>query len=155
MQIHLLAIGQRMPGWIEEGFETYRKRLPKSAELLLREIPQGKRTTNADLEKIKSEEGQRMLDFIEPQDRVIALEIKGEAWSTEHLALELKKWQETGQRIVLLIGGPEGLSRAARARADLCWSLSPLTLPHPLVRILVAEQIYRAHSILTHHPYHR
>ena len=155
MQIHLLAVGQRMPGWVEEGFETYRKRLPKSSELILREIPQGKRTAHADLERIKNEEGQRMLDLIEPRDWVICLEVSGKALTTEGLALELEKWMRTGQRIMLLVGGPEGLSTAARARANQTLSLSTLTLPHPLVRIVVAEQIYRAHSILTHHPYHR
>lgn len=155
MQIHLLAIGHRMPEWVTKGYQEYAKRLPRECELILREIPPGKRGKNADLERIKEEEGERMLAMIQRDDHVIALEVEGKAWRTETLAAEMARWFTLGQRITLLVGGPEGLADACKARAHQTWSLSPLTLPHPLVRILLAEQLYRAHTILSHHPYHR
>ena len=155
MQIHLLAIGNRMPEWVTKGYQDYAKRLPRECELILREIPPGKRGKKADLERIKEEEGERMLAMIQRDDHVIALEVEGKAWRTETLAAEMARWLTLGQRITLLVGGPEGLADACKARAHQTWSLSPLTLPHPLVRILLAEQLYRAHTILSHHPYHR
>lgn len=155
MQIHLLAIGNRMPEWVTKGYQDYAKRLPRECELVLREIPPGKRGKNADLERIKEDEGERMLAMIQRDDHVIALEVEGKAWRTETLAAEMARWLTMGQRIILLVGGPEGLADACKARAHQTWSLSPLTLPHPLVRILLAEQLYRAQTILSHHPYHR
>ncbi len=155
MQIHLLAIGNRMPEWVTGGYRDYAKRLPRECELVLREIPPGKRGKNADLERIREEEGARMLALIQRNDHVIALEVAGTAWGTETLAGEMTKWLKSGQRIILLVGGPEGLAEACKARAHEAWSLSPLTLPHPLVRILLAEQLYRASTLLSHHPYHR
>ena len=155
MQIHLLAIGNRMPEWVTQGYQDYAKRLPRECELVLREIPPGKRGKNADLERIKEDEGERMLAMIQRDDHVIALEVEGKAWRTETLAAEMARWLTMGQRIILLVGGPEGLADACKTRAHQTWSLSPLTLPHPLVRILLAEQLYRAQTILSHHPYHR
>lgn len=155
MQIHLLAVGQKMPRWIEEGFETYRKRLPRSLELVLSEIPPGRRTPSSGPEKALQSEGDRMLERILPGDRVIALAIEGSRWSTETLSLEVARWMQEGQRILLLVGGPDGLDSRLLRRSDQHWSLSSLTLPHPLVRVLIAEQLYRAHTLLSHHPYHR
>jgi 23S rRNA (pseudouridine1915-N3)-methyltransferase len=155
MQIHLIAVGNKMPGWVTEGFEEYRKRLPRECELVLREVAPGKRGKNADLARIQEEEGERVLGLLDPDDRVIALEVGGKPWTTEALARELGGWMQDGRRVALLVGGPEGHSEAVRRRAPIHWSLSPLTLPHPLVRVLLAEQIYRAHSILKNHPYHR
>ena len=155
MQIHLMAVGNRMPGWVSEGFEEYRKRLPRECELVLREVAPGKRGKNADLIRIQEEEGERVLSLLEPDDRVIALEVGGKNWTTEQLAKELGQWMQDGRRVALLVGGPEGHPESVRKRAKVHWSLSPLTLPHPLVRVLIAEQLYRAHSILKNHPYHR
>ena len=155
MQIHLLAVGIRMPGWVTEGYRDYAKRLPRECELVLREIAPGKRGKNADLERIREEEGGRLLAALGRDDRVIALEVGGRAWNTEALAGQLRDWLQGGQRVSLLVGGPEGLADACRARAGEQWSLSPLTLPHPLVRVIVAEQPYRAWSLLNQHPYHR
>ena len=155
MQIHLMAVGNRMPGWVSEGFEEYRKRLPRECELVLRAVAPGKRGKNADLIRIQEEEGERVLSLLEPDDRVIALEVGGKNWTTEQLAKELGQWMQDGRRVALLVGGPEGHPESVRKRAKTHWSLSPLTLPHPLVRVLIAEQLYRAHSILKNHPYHR
>ncbi len=100
-------------------------------------------------------EKKKILAAVAPADKVIALDVRGKSWSTEQLAQQLKDWQMSGDNYSILIGGPDGLSPACLARADLCWSLSDLTLPHPLVRVLLAEQLYRAWTITVNHPYHR
>lgn len=144
-----------MPGWVSDGYAEYTRRLPADCALILHEISPGKRGKGADLERVRREEGQRMLAAIPRGARVIALEVGGRAWTTEQLATQLESWRGQGQDVALLVGGPEGLADACRARADLQWSLSPLTLPHPLVRVILAEQLYRAWSVLQGHPYHR
>ena len=155
MQIQLIAVGNRMPSWVTNGYQDYAKRLPRECELLLREIAPGKRGKNADIARIRDEEGERILAALGRDDRVIALEVGGKAWSTINLAEQLASWQRDGHRVSLLVGGPDGLADACRQRASHLWSLSPLTLPHPLVRVILAEQIYRAWSLLNRHPYHR
>ncbi len=155
MKIHLIAVGERMPGWVQQGYEEYARRLPRECALQLTEIAPGRRGKNADVVRAVRGEGQRMLAAIPKAAKVIALEIGGHSWSTEQLSQQLKKWLGAGSDIALLVGGPEGLSDEARAAASQQWSLSPLTLPHPLVRVIVAEQLYRAWSILNNHPYHR
>ncbi len=144
-----------MPKWVTEGFEEYRKRMPPELVLELVEIPLGKRGKNADLERAIRAEGQAMLEHIKKNDWVIALEVDGKAASTEKLASWLADWQMAGRDVCLLVGGPDGNAPECRARADAKWSLSALTLPHPLVRVLLAEQLYRAWSINANHPYHR
>lgn len=144
-----------MPAWINEGFTDYAKRLTGELSLELIELPAEKRGKNADLARIKQTEGDRLLAAIPKNCLIITLAIKGKNWSTEQLASQLTDWQRTGQPIAFLIGGPEGLSDACNQRADLAWSLSPLTFPHPLVRVILAEQLYRAWSITKNHPYHR
>ena len=155
MRIRLLTITHKLPAWIQEGYSEYAKRLPAACELQLVEIPAEKRTANADLKRITEREGEKMLAAIKPNHRVIALDVKGKLWSTEQLAEQMTLWQEKGQHIDLLVGGPEGLAPQCLQKADDKWSLSPLTFPHILVRLIVAEQIYRAWSILNQHPYHR
>ncbi len=155
MNIYLLAVGNKMPGWVAQGYNEYAKRLTADCRLKLIEIAAGKRGKNADLARIKQTEGKKILDTIPKGCLVIALELKGKAWSTEQLAQQMNGWLHGGQDVALLIGGPEGLSKDCINRADILWSLSPLTLPHPLVRVLLSEQLYRAYSILKNHPYHR
>jgi 23S rRNA (pseudouridine1915-N3)-methyltransferase len=155
MQIQLIAVGTRMPAWVQEGFAEYAKRLPRECGLQLVEIPLGKRGKSADVQRAIAEEGERMLAALPRDCRVIALEVQGRTWSTEQLAGELEGWLGAGRDLALLVGGPDGLSEACRRRADQAWSLSPLTLPHPLVRVLLAEQLYRAWTLYKGHPYHR
>jgi 23S rRNA (pseudouridine1915-N3)-methyltransferase len=155
MLIRLLAIGNKMPAWVEQGFTDYAKRFPPSCRLELVEIPAPKRTKNSVDKQLIEQEGKKLLEAIKPGNHVIALEIKGQMWSTEQLAVHLKNWQSGRRNIDLLVGGPDGLADSCLQKAETKWSLSPLTLPHPLVRILVAEQLYRAVSILQKHPYHR
>ena len=155
MRIRLLAVGTRMPGWVDEGFADYAKRLSGDISLELVEITAGKRLKATDLARVKEQEGEALLSALRPQERVIALDVLGRSLATEDLAATLKDWQVDGRPAALLVGGPEGLSKAALDRADEKWSLSRLTLPHPLVRIVVAEQVYRAWSLLKGHPYPR
>jgi len=155
MQLHLIAVGNRMPDWVTAGYREYAKRLPRDCELILREIAPGKRGKNADLVRLRAEEGERIMAALSRDDHVVALEVDGQAWSTEDLADHLAHWLRNGRRVALLVGGPDGLPDACRERAHQLWSLSRLTLPHPIVRVLLAEQIYRAWSLLSHHPYHR
>jgi 23S rRNA (pseudouridine1915-N3)-methyltransferase len=155
MRVNLVAVGTRMPAWVEAGVEEYRKRLPPELALNIREIPLAKRSKSGDIPRAMAQEGEAMLAAIGARDHVIALDVKGRPWSTEQLAQELAGWQMAGDNVSLLVGGPDGLSTAALARAQQRWSLSPLTLPHPLVRVLLAEQLYRAWSINSNHPYHR
>ena len=155
MQIHLIAVGTKMPDWVENGFEDYAKRMPPECRLNLIEIPAGKRSKSVDLNKLIEQEGQRVLAAIPKNTHVITMDVEGCSWSTEKLAQQMSGWMQGGQDVVLLVGGPEGLSEACRKLGKPGWSLSPLTLPHPLVRIVIAEQLYRAMSILKNHPYHK
>jgi 23S rRNA (pseudouridine1915-N3)-methyltransferase len=155
MKVRLVAIGERMPEWVQAGVAEYAKRLNDDIRLELVEIAAGKRTKNSDLVRIREAEGERMLAALRPDDRVIALDVRGKPLSTELLAAELHRTLPEGRDIALLVGGPEGLAECALARARERWSLSALTLPHPLVRIVVAEQVYRGWTLLRGHPYHR
>ncbi len=155
MRIRIIAVGTKMPGWVTEGFREYARRMPAEAALDLIEIPLSPRGKNTDIARAIQQEGELILGAIAPSDRVIALEVKGQNWSTTRLAGLFCDWQMEGRNLCLLIGGPDGLSDACRTRADQLWSLSALTLPHPLVRIILAEQLYRAWSITRNHPYHR
>ena len=143
-----------MPDWVQQGYNEYAKRLPRECELVLKEISPDKRRSG-DIARITKEEGERMIAALAPRSHIVSLDIPGKPWSTEDLAKQLRRWQENAQPIALMVGGPEGLSPQVKAMAQESWSLSPLTFPHPLVRVLVAEQIYRAWSLLNNHPYHR
>ncbi len=155
MQIHLISVGTKMPDWVQAGYHEYAKRMPRECELILKEIPAGKRGKNSDIDRITREEGDKMLLAMPQNSYPVTLDILGKKWSTPDLSNALKRWLEGGQHISLFVGGPQGLAPAVRQLAKESWSLSPLTFPHPLVRIVVAEQIYRAWSLLNNHPYHR
>ncbi len=143
-----------MPDWVYQGCSEYSKRLPREFNFEIVELPLGHRNKN-NAEQAVLAEGQAMNRAIGDADRVVALDLTGKPWSTEQLAKQLGEWQLSGDNFSLLIGGPDGLAKDCLARADLRWSLSPLTLPHPLVRVLLVEQLYRAWSINANHPYHR
>ncbi len=155
MRIHLIAVGQRQASWVDEGYREFARRLPPECALELVEIPAERRARNADIARLREREGERMLAALPRDARVIALEVGGRSWSTEQLAVELERWRGEGRDVALLVGGADGLAPDCLARADLSWSLSPLTLPHALVRVVVAEQVYRAWTIIRGHPYHR
>jgi 23S rRNA (pseudouridine1915-N3)-methyltransferase len=155
MRIHLLAVGTRMPVWVTEGYQEYAKRLPRECELVLKEIAPAKRGKNPDIARLCEEEGERLLAALPRDAEVVALDLSGRPWSTPVLAQNLKGWLAGGRDVALLVGGPDGLAPACLARANQAWCLSNLTFPHPVVRIIVAEQVYRAWSLLNNHPYHR
>ena len=151
----MLAVGTRMPGWVTQGVEEYRKRLPREMALEIVELSPGPRQKSADPAKAIRVEGDRLLSKIRDNELVVALDVEGKPWSTPTLAERMSDWQMSGSDVSLLIGGPDGLDQRCLSRADLRWSLSPLTLPHPLVRVLLAEQLYRGWTLMTGHPYHR
>ncbi|MDX1598365.1 MAG: 23S rRNA (pseudouridine(1915)-N(3))-methyltransferase RlmH [Marinobacter sp.] len=155
MRLRLICVGQKMPDWVSQGYTDYARRMPPELPLELVEIPMAHRGKNPDIARLMQKESDSILSAAGPRDRVVALEVGGRPWSTEKLASQLENWQQDGRDVSFLVGGPDGLAEACRQRADQLWSLSPLTLPHPLVRILLAEQLYRAWSITRNHPYHR
>ena len=155
----LAAVGTRMPGWVDEAFEDYAKRLPPACRLTLREVPTAYRGAAARKGAASTasirREGEGLLRAVPSGARIVALDERGAAWSTADLAERLEAWMADGRDTALLAGGPDGLAPECRERADLTWSLSRLTFPHPLVRVIVAEQLWRAWSLLHRHPYHR
>jgi 23S rRNA (pseudouridine1915-N3)-methyltransferase len=155
MKIQLIAVGTKMPDWVEKGFQEYARRFPNEMQLELVEIAAGKRGKNADIKRILKKEGELTLATIPKGNKIVTLEVTGKAWTTEQLAKEMTKWQLDARNISLLIGGPEGLAPECIAKSEQRWSLSALTLPHPLVRIIVAESLYRAYTLTINHPYHR
>ena len=154
MKINLIAVGARMPAWVNQGFETYAERLPAEFELKLIEVASHKRLKNTDLSQLLEQESQKLLAASPTDAHLIALDRNGREFNTLELAEQLLIWRDNNQNISLLIGGPEGLSDSCLKQAKTVWSLSKLTLPHPLVRVLIAEQISRAWSIMARHPYH-
>ncbi|WP_284206562.1 23S rRNA (pseudouridine(1915)-N(3))-methyltransferase RlmH [Thalassotalea eurytherma] len=155
MRITLYAVGNKMPKWVTEGFNEYTRRFPRDMSFHLVEIPPGKRGKNADIARILEKEGEQMLAAIPKGSRIVTLEVLGKPWDTPELARQLDRWQNDGRDVALLVGGPEGLAPACIAASEQKWSLSNLTLPHPLVRIFLAESLYRAWSVNNNHPYHR
>jgi 23S rRNA (pseudouridine1915-N3)-methyltransferase len=155
MKCRLIAAGTRLPEWLNEGFREYQKRLRPPLALELIEIPIAARRPGEHPERAVAREGDHMLKVLGRQDYVVALEVDAQTMTTEQLSSWLSQRLLEAQPLSLLIGGPDGLSDVCRARASQQWSLSPLTLPHGLVRVILAEQLYRAMSMLAGHPYHR
>ena len=144
-----------MPDWVTNGYEEYAKRLSSDVKLDLVELPPGHRGKGSGGKQAIAQESVKMQAAIGKSDRVVALDVKGKSWSTEQLAQIMADWKMQGQDISLLVGGPDGLSQDCLALASQRWSLSALTFPHPLVRVILAEQLYRAWTLLNNHPYHR
>ena len=155
MRIRLISVASRMPQWVEQGYSEYAKGMPADLPIGLVEIPLSTRGKNADIARLMRREGEQMLAATQPGERIVTLEVNGRNWSTETLAEQLESWRLDARTVNLMVGGPEGLASEVLARSDQRWSLSALTLPHPLVRILLAEQLYRAWTVLNRHPYHK
>ena len=155
MKINLISVGTRMPDWVQQGVQEYARRLPADFSFQCIEIPLGKRGKNSDTRQAMEQEGEALLARLAPRDHVVALDVLGKSLSTEAMAARVGAIRDNGRHLSLLVGGPDGLSQTCLDRADERWSLSALTLPHPLVRIVIAEQIYRCWSVLAGHPYHR
>lgn len=144
-----------MPAWVNTGVEEFIRRFPSDMPVSFTEIPAGKRGKNADIKRILEKEGEQMLAAIPKGNRIVTLEVTGKPWDTPTLAKQLDNWKMDGRDVSLLIGGPEGLAPECIAVSEQKWSLSALTLPHPLVRIILTESLYRAWSVTQNHPYHR
>ncbi|MCC8364561.1 23S rRNA (pseudouridine(1915)-N(3))-methyltransferase RlmH [Lysobacter sp. A6] len=155
MKARLIAVGERAPAWVADGFAEYRKRLSHWLPLELIEIEPGLRGKGRDAARATADEGARVMAAIPKGALVVALEVRGKVWSSEQLAQRMETWRSAGRDLCFLIGGPEGHAPEVLARADEQWSFGPLTLPHMLVRLVLAEQLYRANAMLANHPYHR
>lgn len=155
MHIRLLAIGDRQPAWVDAGFDGYVARFPREWRFDSVTIPTAKRARNAPPDKARESEAQTLLSRLGANERLVLLDERGSELSSTELAGRLADWQADGRDLAFAIGGPDGVSDACRDRADFTWSLSRLTLPHGLARIVFAEQMYRAASLLAGHPYHR
>jgi 23S rRNA (pseudouridine1915-N3)-methyltransferase len=155
MNVQIIAVGNKMPTWVVEGTNEYLRRFPSEFSVSFSEIPPFKRGKTVNILKIQEAEGEKCIAAVAKGNQVIALEVLGKPWDTAKLATQINHWKMDGRNISLMIGGPEGLSDKCRDIADQSWSLSPLTLPHPLVRVIVAEALYRAWSLTQNHPYHR
>lgn len=160
MKARLIAVGERAPAWVAQGFAEYQKRLSYWLPLELIEIEPGLRGKGRDAVRATSDEGVRVIAALPRTSQskpahLVALDGRGRTHSSEDLALRLEHWRGGGRDLAFLIGGPEGHAPDVLARADERWSLGPLTLPHMLVRLVLAEQLYRAAALLANHPYHR
>ncbi|HVJ30392.1 MAG TPA: 23S rRNA (pseudouridine(1915)-N(3))-methyltransferase RlmH [Gammaproteobacteria bacterium] len=155
LRLSLITASNRQPEWVDEGADDYAKRLRGRCTLEIKPVPLARRTSTMPVERAMHDEGERMLALVPHGAHVIALLETGKPWSTKELARKLEGWMQLGAPVALLVGGPDGLSPACVARANERWSLSNLTLPHGLVRVVVAEALYRAWSLLENHPYHR
>ncbi len=155
MRFTIVSVGHKMPAWIQSGFREYAKRLPPEIKVELLELKPEDRTSGKTPEKARSLEGERILAAIPAGATVYALDEKGRPVTTQGLSVMLAGWMRDGTHPAFVIGGADGLSDEVRTRADKLVSLSALTLPHGLVRVVLAEQLYRASSILANHPYHR
>ena len=155
MHIRLLAVGDRQPSWVDDAFAIYSGRLPRDWKFRIDVIPTVRRAKNDKSRKAMEAEGKLILDKLEPSEQMVLLDERGKQMSSQSLAAKLADWQNDGRDLCFVIGGPDGVSGECRQRANFTWSLSQLTLPHGLARVLFAEQLYRAHSLQTGHPYHR
>lgn len=155
MDIIITAVGTRMPNWVDEAFAEYQKRMPREAKIKLVEIKPDKRDGGKTAQQVVGVEAARIEDAL-PKDCIrIVLDEHGKTMTSQALAQKMQAWLGSGRNVALIIGGADGLAPEIKASADMLWALSPLTLPHGMVRVLLAEQLYRAHSILHNHPYHR
>ncbi|AJY43657.1 23S rRNA (pseudouridine(1915)-N(3))-methyltransferase RlmH [Burkholderia humptydooensis] len=155
MKLHIVAVGHKMPGWIATGFDEYAKRMPPELRIELREVKPELRSGSRTADSVMAAEKQRIEAALPKNARVVALDERGRDWTTMQLAQALPAWQQDGRDVAFVIGGADGLDPELKSRADLLLRVSSLTLPHGMVRVLLAEQLYRAWSITQNHPYHR
>lgn len=155
MQMTAHSVCGRLPAWVSAGVEEYQRRLPRELSLVWRDLPLARRTRSSKPETLCRQEGEQLLKGVSADDILVALDVRGTALSTEALATSLQDWQMSGRDVSFLIGGPDGLSPDCLQRAARRWSFGRLTLPHPLVRVVLVEQLYRAWTITVGHPYHR
>jgi len=155
MIIHILAVGKKMPDWVTQGVDEYLRRMPSECQVKIIELPLGQRVKSKNIKQAMLQEEKSILAAIPNNTLVIAMEVKAKIWSTELLSEKMQDWMQSGKDVALLVGGPDGMTQACINKAVDKWSLSNLTLPHPLVRIVLAEQLYRGLMVIKNHPYHK
>lgn len=155
MLLTVAAVGKRMPAWVNEAWLEYSRRFPRGISLELKEIPLARRGQNADVKALRAAEGKALLAAVPRGHRVVALDERGVQWTTVELAGQLRRWMQEESGVCFLVGGPDGLPQSCRDEARDVWALGKLTLPHPMVRMILAEQLYRAWTVTQNHPYHR
>lgn len=155
MIIHIIAVGTKMPSWVTQGVDEYLRRMPNECLVKFVELPLGTRAKAKNIKQAMQQEEKSILAAIPNNSIVIAMEVKGKIWSTETLSEKMQDWMQSGKDVTLLVGGPDGMTQTCINKAAEKWSLSNLTLPHPLVRIVLAEQLYRGLMIIKNHPYHK
>lgn len=155
MHVRLIAVGDRQPGWVDEAFAMYSARLPREWKFRVDGVGTARRGRNDRSTAARDDEGRRILARIGAEEQAVLLDEQGSRLTSRQFAARLSEWQAAGRDLCFIIGGPDGISDACRERADFVWSLSDLTLPHGLARVLFAEQMYRAWTLATGHPYHR
>lgn len=154
MKLKLISVGHKMPGWVTTACDEYIKRMPRELTVEIIEIKPDKRSDGKKSASVQEAEAKRILKAAN-KDYLIVCDEKGVEKTTLQLARLMKSWQEMGRDVSILVGGADGLDPSLIKQADWCWSLSKLTLPHAFVRVLLTEQLYRAHTIIQNHPYHR
>jgi 23S rRNA (pseudouridine1915-N3)-methyltransferase len=155
MRLTVAAVGQRMPSWVQDAWMEYARRFPRNLPLELKEIPLAKRSRTSSIDTLRSNEAKALLASVPARDCIVALDERGKQWSTVELASQLERWKQMEHGVSFLVGGPDGLAEICREQARHVWALGRLTLPHPMVRMILAEQLYRAYTITQNHPYHR
>jgi len=155
VHIRLIAVGDRQPGWVDDAFKIYAARFPREWRFQIDRIATARRSKNNKSQQAMDAECEQILARIKKTEQVILMDERGKQMSSQVLATKLIDWQTDGRDLCFVIGGPDGVAAACRERADTVWSLSQLTLPHGLARVLFAEQMYRAWTLQTGHPYHR
>ena len=155
MRLSVFAVGTRMPGWVNDGVKEYARRMPRQIQFSIEEIPPGQRTARGSVSAAREQEATQLIKRTAACDLRIALDEKGKPWTSTELADQLRDWLHHVPHVALMIGGPDGFTNEIGDTADRLWSLSGLTLPHGLVRVVLAEQVYRAWTIVDGHPYHR
>jgi 23S rRNA (pseudouridine1915-N3)-methyltransferase len=155
MHIRLLAVGDRQPSWVDEAYRRYAERLPREWQFRLDTVATVRRSKNNKSQQARESEGEKILGKLGADEHVVLLDERGKQLKSNALAATLADWQAGGRDLCFIIGGPDGVSDACRQRANFTWSLSELTLPHGLARVLVVESLYRAWSLRAGHPYHR
>ena len=155
MHIRLIAVGDRQPSWVDDAVNIYTGRFPPQWKFRIDSIATAKRSRNTPPAATKTAEGEQILNRVNANEQVVLLDERGKQLNSQQLADALSNWQADGRDLCFIIGGPDGISAACSERADFSWALSALTLPHGLARVVFAEQLYRAWSLLAGHPYHR
>lgn len=154
MKLKILSVGHKMPSWVESGCAEYLKRMPKELATEIIEIKPDKRASGKNSEVVQEAESKRILE-VAGKDYLVVLDERGQEVTSLQLATKMEHWQTLGKDVSLVIGGADGLHVALKQKADWLWSLSKLTMPHGLVRVMLCEQLYRGYSVIQHHPYHK